>query len=118
VGSIIEVKVVRTTRFGAFVEAAEGLSGLVHISEIAHEYVHRVEDHLRKNDVVKAKVIGIRPDGKVELSIKQLEESKKGKVSTAKKRSSDPGFEQMLREFFKRSEENLNDLRNRDKRRA
>jgi S1 RNA binding domain protein len=99
------------------VEVAEGLSGLVHISEIAHEYVHRVEDHLRKNDVVRAKVIGIKPDGKIELSIKQLEESTKRKVST-KKRSSNPGFEQMLREFFKRSEENLNDLRNRDKRRA
>ncbi|MDR6885159.1 S1 RNA binding domain protein [Bacillus sp. 3255] len=59
------------THFGAFVELAEGVTGLVHISEIADNYVKDVNDHLKLEDKVLVKVINVDKDGKIGLSIKQ-----------------------------------------------
>src|SRR5690625_6978472 len=71
VGSIVEGRVTGITNFGAFVELAEGKTGLVHISEVADAYVHDINDHLKQNDVVKVKVLNMR-DGKIGLSIRQV----------------------------------------------
>lgn len=71
VGSVLEGKVTGITKFGAFVELDEGKTGMVHISEIASSYVKEITDHLSLNDQVKVKVIGITPEGKISLSIKQ-----------------------------------------------
>ncbi|MCS7463193.1 S1 domain-containing RNA-binding protein [Paenibacillus doosanensis] len=71
VGSKLEGKVTGITHFGAFVELPEGGTGLVHISEIADNYVKDVNDHLKLNDVVTVKVINVDKDGKIGLSIKQ-----------------------------------------------
>lgn len=71
VGSKLEGKVTGITHFGAFVELAEGVTGLVHISEIADNYVKDVNDHLKLEDKVTVKVINVDKDGKIGLSIKQ-----------------------------------------------
>lgn len=71
VGSKLEGKVTGITHFGAFVELPEGGTGLVHISEIADNYVKDVNDHLKLSDVVTVKVINVDKDGKIGLSIKQ-----------------------------------------------
>lgn len=71
VGNVLEGKVTGITKFGAFVELPGGKTGMVHISEIASSYVKEISDHLSINDTVKVKVIGITPEGKVSLSIKQ-----------------------------------------------
>jgi S1 RNA binding domain protein len=71
VGSKLEGKVTGITHFGAFVELPEGGTGLVHISEIADNYVKDVNDHLKLNDTVLVKVINVDKDGKIGLSIKQ-----------------------------------------------
>ena len=71
VGAIVDGKVTGITKFGAFVSLPDGKSGLVHISEIAYSYVNEVSDHLREGQEVKVKIIGINPEGKVSLSIKQ-----------------------------------------------
>lgn len=71
VGSVLEGKVTGITKFGAFVELPGGKTGMVHISEIATSYVKEISDHLSMNDTVKVKVIGITPEGKISLSIKQ-----------------------------------------------
>ncbi|MCR8636118.1 MULTISPECIES: S1 domain-containing RNA-binding protein [Paenibacillus] len=71
VGSKLEGKVTGITHFGAFVELPEGGTGLVHISEIADNYVKDVNDHLKLNDMVTVKVINVDKDGKIGLSIKQ-----------------------------------------------
>jgi S1 RNA binding domain protein len=71
VGSKLEGKVTGITHFGAFVELSEGVTGLVHISEIADNYVKDVNDHLKLQDKVTVKVINVDKDGKIGLSIKQ-----------------------------------------------
>lgn len=71
VGSVLEGKVTGITKFGAFVELPGGKTGMVHISEIATSYVKEISDHLSMNDTVKVKVIGVTPEGKISLSIKQ-----------------------------------------------
>ncbi len=71
VGAILEGKVTGITKFGAFVQLPGGVSGLVHISEIANAFVNDVNDFLKLGDVVKVKVISINEAGKVNLSIKQ-----------------------------------------------
>jgi Predicted RNA binding protein (contains ribosomal protein S1 domain) len=48
VGEIVEGTVTGITNFGAFVELPDGKSGLVHISEVSHEYVEKVSDYLKK----------------------------------------------------------------------
>ena len=71
VGAKLEGKVTGITHFGAFVDLSGGVTGLVHISEIADNYVKDVKDHLKLDDVVKVKVINVDKDGKIGLSIKQ-----------------------------------------------
>jgi polyribonucleotide nucleotidyltransferase len=62
----------RITTFGAFVEIIPGTDGLLHISEIDHTRVNRVEDFMRVGDQVKVKVIALEPEGKIKLSRKAL----------------------------------------------
>lgn len=71
VGEILEGKVTGITKFGAFVQLPGGVSGLVHISEIANAFVSDVNDYLKNGDTVKVKVISINEAGKINLSIKQ-----------------------------------------------
>ena len=75
--------------------------GLVHISEIDRNYVKDVHEHLRESDVVQAKVIAIKEDGKIDLSIKALQDPAPPRV----RRGSDPDFESRLKRFMRQSEE-------------
>jgi len=106
--SIVEGKVVGITRFGAFVELEDGKRGLVHISEIANHFVKDVNDYLKINDRVKVKVIGISPDGKIDLSIKRVNEDKE---YIEKLERSKANFEQKMNRFLKQSQEKLSDLK-------
>lgn len=71
VGSKVEGKVTGITNFGAFVELPDGVTGLVHISEIADNYVKDVNEHLKVGDAVTVKVINVDKDGKIGLSIRK-----------------------------------------------
>lgn len=73
VGSIVEGTVSGIAKFGAFVELPENKVGLVHISEVANEYVSDVAQYLKVKDTVKVKVISIDEKGKIALSIKQAQ---------------------------------------------
>lgn len=74
VDSRIEGPVTRLTRFGAFVELAEGIEGLVHVSEISAERrIHHPSDVLHAGQIVQARVLGIDTEKhQIRLSIKQL----------------------------------------------
>jgi polyribonucleotide nucleotidyltransferase len=76
IGKVYSGKVRRITNFGAFVEILPGTDGLLHISEIDHSHVARVEDFLKLGDTVQVKVINIDPEGKIRLSRKVLTKTK------------------------------------------
>ena len=71
VGTVFDGKVDKLTDFGAFVNIGDGMSGLVHISQISLDRVKDPADVLKIGDEVKVKVIAVK-DGKLSLSIKAL----------------------------------------------
>ncbi|MBE5040255.1 S1 RNA-binding domain-containing protein [Ructibacterium gallinarum] len=137
VGSIVEGKVTGIAAFGAFVELENGKTGLVHISEIASEYVSDIKQHLKEGQKVKVKVIGM-DKGKISLSIKQTEtesgkrEERRGaqkkrserraaqnsgpkqppeEFEFVRKRTGDMSFDDMLQKFKQDSDEKFQDLK-------
>lgn len=72
VGDVFEGKVIKITNFGAFVEIVPGKEGLVHISQLSHKRVGKVEDVLNVGDVVKVVVKEIDNLGRINLSRKVL----------------------------------------------
>jgi len=75
IGKIYEGKVLKILDFGAFVNLLPGKDGLLHISQIAHERVNRVEDYLREGQMVRVKVLEVDDRGRVKLSMKVLLET-------------------------------------------
>lgn len=131
VGKVLEGKVVSIMPFGAFVSLPDGKTGLVHISEVALDYVQNVSDHLKENETVKVKVVKIDEKGKISLSIKKvlLDERKsqprrsqpqapRGPVrpadvdwQAAKSSTPDLSFEDKLSKFKSDSDEKMQSLR-------
>jgi polyribonucleotide nucleotidyltransferase len=72
IGMVYDGVVKRIAEFGAFVEILPNTDGLVHISELAHERVERVEDVLKEGDKVQVKVISVDREGKVRLTRREL----------------------------------------------
>jgi S1 RNA binding domain protein len=137
VGSKLQGKVTGITNFGAFVELPGGSTGLVHISEVADNYVKDINDHLKVGDEVTVKVINVENDGKIGLSIKKAidrperpERSERPERperprNTDRPRNSDrprqrgndfrsnnkENFEQKMSRFLKDSEDRLSSLK-------
>ena len=73
VGTVLDVKVVGMTTFGAFAQVIPGIDGLIHISQIADHRIEKPQDVLKIGDVVKAKITDIDFDRhRVSLSIRVL----------------------------------------------
>ena len=79
VGEVVKGKVTGITNFGAFVETEDGSRGMVHISEVSRSYVEDIKSVLKIGQTVSMKVISVSDDGKIALSIKQLEKPEEGK---------------------------------------
>jgi len=73
VGRVYEGKVARLMDFGAFVTILPGKDGLVHISQISNERVEKVSDKLSEGDIVNVKVLEVDRQGRVRLSMKEVE---------------------------------------------
>jgi polyribonucleotide nucleotidyltransferase len=73
VGRVYEGKVARLMDFGAFVTILPGKDGLVHISQISNERVEKVSDKLAEGDIVKVKVLEVDRQGRVRLSMKEVD---------------------------------------------
>lgn len=71
VGSVMTGKVETIQSYGAFVRMEDGLSGLVHVSQISKNRIKTPSDVLKEGDEVKVKIIGVK-DGKISLSMKAL----------------------------------------------
>jgi polyribonucleotide nucleotidyltransferase len=72
VDQIYDGKVIKILDFGAIVSLLPNKDGLLHISQIAHERIKSVKDHLSEGDEVKVKVIEVDDKGKVRVSAKAL----------------------------------------------
>ncbi len=73
VGRIYDGTVVKLADFGAFVAIIPGKQGLVHISQISHQRVEKVTDQLAEGQAVKVKVLEIDRQGRIRLTMKDLE---------------------------------------------
>ncbi|SDI29292.1 30S ribosomal protein S1 [Natribacillus halophilus] len=74
-GDVIDGQVKRLVSFGAFVEVAPGVEGLVHISQIANRHIGTPEEVLEEGQAVQAKVLDINPsEQRISLSIRELED--------------------------------------------
>lgn len=132
IGSVYEGAVTGLTKFGAFVKLGDGTVGLVHISEVANEFVNDISEKLAVGDSVKVKVIEISDGGKISFSIKKAVAEEKPKPKKPKPRDSagrgfrgaasqNPNtplsFEDMMARFKAQSDDKISDLkRNNDKR--
>ncbi len=117
VGSIVEGIVTGITDFGAFVEVEKGRTGLVHISEVAEDYVKDIKNYLKRGQKIKVKVLNIDKDGKISLSIKQAGLPKKKTVQPREvnwekelETPSPTNFEDKMSKFLKDSEEKMQSL--------
>jgi polyribonucleotide nucleotidyltransferase len=96
VGAVYTGPVKRITDFGAFIEVLPGTDGLLHISEMAHTRVERVEDVLKEGDVVEVKVLSVDREGKIRLSRREMlplpegEEGERAKERMAQAREAGP----------------------------
>lgn len=79
VGSVVTGTVESLQNYGAFVRLEDGLSGLVHVSQISQKRIKSPKDVLEKGQEVTVKIIGVK-DGKISLSMKALEEVKEEPV--------------------------------------
>lgn len=108
-GDIVEGKVTKLTKFGAFVDLGEGKSGLVHISEVADTFVKDINSYLQEGDEVKVKVLKIDEKGKIALSIKDAVE--KPEAIDNSDDNFDQKFEDMMVKFMKESNTKLDEAR-------
>ncbi len=135
IGAIYDGTVTGLTKFGAFVKLDNGTSGMVHISEVASEYVSDISQHLAEGDKVKVKVLEINEKGKVSLSIKKAmpeQEKPKQAKTRPQNKNSDRGwkgapqqesnapmsFEDMMAKFKAQSEDKMSDIKRSSDRRG
>jgi len=140
-GAIVTGKVTGLTDFGAFVELEGGKTGMIHISEVAPNYVKDIKEHLKVGQEVKSKVISVSREGKISLSIKKLTEAPKeqsaqqrpqkprterrssppvwnGQKSSAPASGEKQSFEDMMARFKQVSDEKMTDLKRTDSKRG
>lgn len=120
VGKIVDGKISGITNFGAFVNLGGGKTGLVHISEVAKEFVKDINDFLKEGQEVTVKIISMEPNGKISLSIRKAlpEEPVRRSASTrpadidwARNKPADLSFEDKMLRFKQDSDEKMQDIK-------
>lgn len=138
-GKILSGKITGITNFGAFVDLGDGVTGMVHISEISTSYVKDINEQVKVGDVVEVKVLPSEKKGKIALSIKQAIKEKTPQQSNNritperrgrapklpetdlhakpaefdwfKPQESDMSFEDKLNKFKQASDERMHDIK-------
>lgn len=123
VGQIVEGKISGITGFGAFVDLPDGETGLVHISEVARNYVKDINEHLTMGQTVKVKVLSLDEKGKISLSIKKAQENNGSRRSApfsgrpaeidwgSENEQKDMSFEDMMASFKQSSDARMLDIK-------
>lgn len=113
-GQIVTGTVVRLEEYGAFVdvpvgqsedgEVQETVTGLVHVSEIDVTFVENIYAHVAEGDEVQVKVLDVKDDGKVDLSMKRADPDWQDEEIPNLRSKIDKGFNKRLRRFMHRSQ--------------
>ena len=121
IGQVVSGTVTNVANFGAFVMLEDNQEGLIHISEIANEFISDIHKYIKTGDKVKVKVLARNNKKKLELSLKKAQtdsaeentdtEVKEKKEKPIVKKPRNPNFEDKLNVFLKRSEERQIDIR-------
>ncbi len=91
IGKVYEGAVTKILDFGALINILPGKDGLLHISQIAHQRVEKVEDFLKEGQIVKVKVLETDEKGRIKLSMKALIERPEGMAEERYEPRSDRG---------------------------
>ncbi|MDR1978618.1 MAG: S1 RNA-binding domain-containing protein [Synergistaceae bacterium] len=108
VGDLVECVVEQIMPYGAFVRLSTGQKGMVHISELSFNFVKKVEDILTLQQNIKARVIKIDEKGRIDLSLKKVEE--RPMVQAPITKEDKDSFEKKMASFLKVSEAKIADL--------
>jgi predicted RNA-binding protein with RPS1 domain len=106
-GEIVKGKVVRLEEYGAFVEIEfQGTvaTGLVHVSEVALDYVENIYAYLAEGDVVDVRIVDVKDDGKIDLSIKRADPEWVDEEAPNLRSKLDKDFNKRLRRFMHKSQ--------------
>ena len=107
-GNIVKGKVVRLEEYGAFVEIpledGNAVTGLVHVSEVDSDFVENIYAYLAEGDEVDVKVLDVKDDGKVDLSIKRAQPDWEDEETVNLRSKLDKDFNKRLRRFMHKSQ--------------
>jgi S1 RNA binding domain protein len=104
IGDVLTGTVEHIAPYGAFIRLESGQKAMIHISELSHNFVKKVEDVLELSQQITAKVIKIDEKGRIDLSIKALQ------VRETRPFRREEDFEKKLTSFMKQSDEKIADL--------
>lgn len=80
IGQVIKCRVTGIEKYGIFVEVNKRFTGLIHISEVSNDFVRNINDYVKMNDMIFAKIINIdTKENKMKLSIKDIDYKNTGK---------------------------------------
>ena len=118
VGEIVDCVVEQVVPYGAFVRINKtGRKGMIHISELAFNYVKNINDVISVQDKIKAKVIKIDERGRVDLSLKQASEHhKETSENNTRNNNHNNNFENRNKFNNNRNNFNKNNYENREQR--
>ena len=111
IGDVVDCVVEQIMPYGVFVRIISTKQrGMVHISELSANFVKKVEDVLSVGQEIKATVIKIDEKGRIDLSIKKLEEKAPVSQQVVVTKDDKNSFEKRLSNFLKNSESKIADL--------
>lgn len=111
IGDVVTATVEHVAAYGAFVRLKNGQKAMIHISELSHNYVKKIEELIAVGQEVTAKVIKIDDKGRIDLSLKAMEI----REPVPQKAAPDEDFEKKLSNFMKFSDEKIADLNGKTK---
>ena len=119
VGAIAAGKVTGIMRYGAFVTLEDKTVGMVHISEISHQYVNDINEVLKLGQDVRVKVLSVDENNRISFSIKKAEPTpprRERAMPSFEKRTApvpklEMTFEDKLKEFMQSSNSHISDLK-------
>lgn len=114
-GDVVVGTVDQIMPYGAFIKLENGQKAMVHISQLSHRFIKNVEDVLQPNQEIKAKITKIDDRGRIDLSIKALEEPpmpapRPARPASSTRSGDGDDFEKKLSSFLKTSEEKISSI--------